>query len=62
MDKIGPEISKENTRMRDAVPVPKRVAIHFGVLQLGIPTIAVDCSLAVVNQQQWKSWMRSQEP
>lgn len=52
MDKIGPEISKENTRMRDAVSVPKRVAIHFGVLQLGIPTIAVDSSLAVVYQQQ----------
>lgn len=52
MDKIGPEISKENTRMRDAIPVPKRVAIHFGFLQLGIPTIAVDCSLAVINQHQ----------
>ena len=26
-DKIGPEIAKEDTRMRDAVPVPKRIAI-----------------------------------
>ena len=26
-DKIGPEIAKQNTKMRQSVPVPKRVAI-----------------------------------
>ena len=35
VDKIGPEISKENTRMRDAVPVPKRVAIALWRLTTG---------------------------
>ena len=36
VDKIGPKISKENTRMRDAVPVPKRVAIALWCLTTGI--------------------------
>ena len=35
VDKIGPKISKENTRMRDAVPVPKRVAIALWCLTTG---------------------------
>ena len=35
VDKVGPKISKENTRMRDAVPVPKRVAIALWCLTTG---------------------------
>ena len=42
-DKTGPEIAKQNTKICDAVPVPKRVAIVLWRLatgQLETPSVA----------------------